>query len=165
MSRVPRVFRIAAQDAFKGFPNLVPKRHAGRWRRPGDVVIYFALSSASAVLEFIAHAEIDSATAAHARPTLWIYDAPPRFKRAALAAETLPDGWERDWDVCQRAAATASGVHAVLVTPSAIAPAENNWVVYPERLSAPFPLIERVTFDLDPRTLEPSRRRRGRPGS
>jgi RES domain-containing protein len=156
-----RLFRVAALDAFA---DTSPKRFEGRWHRAGDRLIYFSLSPSSALNEFVAHAEMDAATLAAATLTIWTYQAPDDLGCDAIDRKALKAGWREDWALCQpQARAWHRAGAAALIVPSAIMPGEDNLIVHPARLAAPFPLRRRETFTPDARLVDPARRRRGRP--
>lgn len=153
--------RVAAREAFG---DTSPKKHEGRWHLPGDRLIYFSLSPSSALNEFVAHAETDAATLAAAKLTMWVYDAPDNLAFDTIARKSLDAGWRGDWALCQPHARRwhRAGPPALKV-PSAIMPAEDNLIVHPARLAAPFPLVRKEVFTPDPRLIDPTRRRAGKP--
>ncbi|MBI1187513.1 MAG: RES domain-containing protein [Alphaproteobacteria bacterium] len=156
-----QLFRVAAADAFA---DSSPKTFEGRWHLPGDRVIYFSLSPSSALNEFVAHAEMEAATLAAAKLTLWAYDAPDDLACDVIDPAALPAGWREDWALCQPHARNwhRRGA-AALRAPSAIMPAETNLLVHPARLAAPFKLARKLAFAPDARLIDPKRRRLGKP--
>ena len=151
-------FRIAVADAF---PGQEPKPYAGRWHLPGDVIIYLASTAAGAILERIAHAELDSATLEETVWLLWRYEAPADLQIDELPAP--PNDWQSDWPACQQMTRNwhASGP-AGLWVPSAVAHTEKNLLLRPDRIREPFAVtVER--FRPDRRLINPGLRRFGSP--
>ena len=147
--------RKHAKHAFDG---AGARKYGGRWNSPGTAVVYAAQSQSLAVLEMLVHldgpellehyvfmpVEIDESLVQNIEiqklPRNWqAYPAPKRLS-------AIGDEWLR----------AASSV--VLQVPSALLPAENNFLLNPNhpdfhKLASGDP----VSFQFDPRMTKPSR--------
>jgi RES domain-containing protein len=143
------VKRKHARTAFTGEG---ARRYGGRWNTAGSSVVYTAESQSLAALEMVIHLDssdllehyllfevgIDGSlvtTIAPAElPKNWRADPPPRRVRA------IGDAW------------VTAGTSAVLQVPSAILPAEHNFLLNPHHPDFPRLLIGHgVPFRFDPR--------------
>lgn len=143
--------RKLARTAFTG---IGARLYGGRWNSPGTAVIYLAQSQALAALEMLVHLEaadalrhyqvcavtfpetlvqrVDPATL----PTTWRRDPPPR------KLQRLGDAW------------VAAAGSAILQVPSAVVPAESNFLLNPAHPDFPRVTIARPQpFRFDRRLL------------
>ena len=117
-----------ARTAFSG---LGARLYGGRWNSPGTAVVYLSQSQSLAALEILVHLEMADA--------LRHYQAcPVTFDDALVTAinpATLPKTWRKDPPprALQKLgdAWAAAGTSAVLAVPSAIVPAERNYLLNP----------------------------------
>ncbi|MGH9434596.1 MAG: RES family NAD+ phosphorylase [Terriglobia bacterium] len=147
------VKRKLAKTAFSGEG---ARRYGGRWNSPGVAMIYTAESQSLAALEIVVHleavelldeyvvfeVEMDERMIARVEwaqlPRRWRADPPPAGLRA------LGDSW------------VASGTSAALQVPSAMVPAEHNFLLNPRHPDFSKLRVGRaVRFLFDPRLAKP----------
>lgn len=158
------LFRVGEVEAFRSHQ---PKLNDGRWHLADDTLIYFAESPASATLEALVHAEIDSVQLAQLIVwTMREYRAPNSLGVDVLNVSQLSSDWRTDWAICQSAVRfwhESPEAAPALRVPSALAPGEFNLLVQPARLKRRFNLVSSTSFVPDARLLDPARRRFGTP--
>jgi RES domain-containing protein len=127
---VYRVLRKAfARDPFDGEGAF---RYGGRWSSPGTRLVYTSEHQSLAMLEYFVHVDADDPP-----PELVLASAeiPSVISREEITIENLPGNWRET----PAPAALAGfgddfvrcGAHAILVVPSALSPAEKNWLLNP----------------------------------
>jgi RES domain-containing protein len=147
-----RLWRISNHADLSGEGGL---RASGRWHSKGRGVVYLADHPASALIEVLAHLEIDVEDFP-ADYQLLAVDAPDDIAVTALDAASLPTDWRAqtlltrtrgdDW-------LRANG-SALLRVPSAIVPAASNYLLNPAHPDAQRLVIaETVRAAFDPRLL------------
>ena len=152
-----RAWRIVkAKHAATAFSGDGAKRYGGRWNTPGGAVVYVAGSMSLAMLEMLVHLqaqellkryvlfevafdeELVTGIAPRDLPKSWRKNPPPR------AAQRLGDAW------------LAGEVSAVLRVPSAVAPAEWNYLLNPaHRDFARITIGSKQPARFDPRLIKP----------
>jgi RES domain-containing protein len=142
---------VVASEAESAFSGSEAQERGGRWSAPGACVVYAASSLPLAALEALVHLELHElrrrfvAVAARVPARLALttcVEPPPRWNQRPPSAASRGVGmrWLR------------SGKSAVLSVPSAVVPAERNFLLAPEH--ADFARIEvfaPVPFRFDPR--------------
>jgi RES domain-containing protein len=107
-------------------------RFGGRWSSAGVRLAYTAEHLSLAMIEYFVHIDADDAPRDLVVVTA---EVPAGVLRVAVAAKQLPANWRRSPAPPSLAAIgdafAASGRAAILVVPSALAPAESNWLVNP----------------------------------
>ena len=108
-------------------------RFGGRWSSTGTRIAYTAEHLSLAMLEYFIHIEADDpprdlvAVAA---------EIPDSVSRHPLAARALPANWRESPAPAELAAIgdrfVAERKFAILIVPSALAPAEANWLINPQ---------------------------------
>jgi RES domain-containing protein len=147
-----RLWRISSHADLSGEGGL---RTDGRWHSKGRRVVYLADHPASALIEVLAHLEIDVEDFP-AEYQLLAVDAPDDIAVTALDAASLPADW-RTQTLLTRARGDdwlRASASALLRVPSAIVPAASNYLLNPAHSDArllSFAEIVRATFD--PRLL------------
>ena len=141
---MPSGFRIAkARHAMDAFDGDGARRYGGRWNSPGTPLVYTSATRALAVLELLAtyvliEATFDAALVERLEPVRL-----PRNWRAFPSRASLQEIGDR-WAAERRS--------AVLEVPSAVVPAESNFLLNP--LHRDFPKIAvggSSRFEFDPR--------------
>ena len=130
-------------------------RYGGRWSAPGTRIAYTAEHLSLAMIEYLVHLDPN-----HRPNDLVLARArvPGNLRKLQLRAAELPSGW-RDYPALESLALIGekfvrSGEAAVLILPSAVAPAENNWLLNPQH-----PHFQKIEleptepFHYDPRLL------------
>ncbi len=128
--RLYRVLRNAyARNAFDGEGAF---RFGGRWSSPGVRLVYTSEHQSLAMLEYFVHLDADDPPP---DLILAIADIPNDLALKWITASELPATWR------QTPASpsltkfgdefVSRGEHVALVVPSALAPAENNWLLNP----------------------------------
>ena len=155
-----RVWRLTTRKwAGMAFDGEGARRHGGRWNRKGVPVVYTAGSQALALLEMLVQDE-----PLRARYVVIAADLPEDLAIERVRPADLPADWpspgqrEALRDICGRW--LARGRSAVLAVPSAVVPAETNYLLNPVhaefrriRIGQPEP------FDTDLRLLDRTRAR------
>jgi RES domain-containing protein len=127
---VYRLARLAfAANAFDGEGSY---RFGGRWSSPGTRVVYTGEHLSLAMLEYLAHLDPnrlpDDLVLAQA-------EIPDSIHRIRVRTKDLRAAWARYPALAELANVgdrfVAEGRAAVLIVPSALAPAESNWLLNP----------------------------------
>jgi RES domain-containing protein len=147
-----RLWRISIHADLSGEGGL---RAAGRWHSKGRRVVYLADHPASALIEVLAHLEIDVEDFPTDYQLLGV-DVPDDITVTALDAASLPADW-RAQTLLTRARGDdwlrGSGT-ALLRVPSAIVPAASNYLLNPAHADAQrLAIAEIVRAAFDPRLL------------
>jgi RES domain-containing protein len=107
-------------------------RYGGRWSASGIRIAYTAEHLSLAMIEYLVHLDPN-----HPPNDLLVARArvPEDLPRLQLRADELPSGW-KDYPAPESLALIGEkfvrdGEAAVLILPSALAPAENNWLLNP----------------------------------
>jgi len=142
-----------AQPGESAFTGEGARLYGGRWNRKGTPMVYTAGSQSLAVLEMLAQDE-----PLRARYVMIPASLPNNLKIERMEATELPAGWR---SLAAREQTQAIGTawarrrsSAVLAVPSAIIPAEYNYLLNP--LHPSFAIIgigEPQDFVIDPRLL------------
>ncbi|MBI3697503.1 MAG: RES family NAD+ phosphorylase [Acidobacteria bacterium] len=155
-----RVWRICperyAEEAFSGAGGL---RHGARWHPKGTRVVYTSQSLSLAALEFFVNLDV---AAAGVPLVAMSAEIPGEVKVLLIRPEDLPAGW-RSYPAREALQAigsrwVATGHFAVLSVPSALIPAERNYLLNPLH-----PRFRRIViskpepFAFDPRIWKPGR--------
>jgi RES domain-containing protein len=130
LSRIYRILRRAYARA--PFDGEGAYRYGGRWSSPGTRLAYASEHQSLAMLEYFVHLDkedppLDLVLAIAdvpddlARQRVEIRDIPANWREAAAPPELARLGDE----FAQR------GEYCVLIVPSVLAPAENNWLINP----------------------------------
>ncbi|MEX0781109.1 MAG: RES family NAD+ phosphorylase [Dehalococcoidia bacterium] len=146
----------AAHWAATAFTGDGARRAGGRWNSKGRSVVYTSQSQALALLEQVVHFEPDTAP----RPFVIIAVGLPDDLVESVSLSSLPRFW-RETGSDALAATRSLGDQwlmdrrsAALSVPSAIVPAERNFLLNPEHVDFPSLLLDQAaSFDLDPRLL------------
>ncbi|HVW86866.1 MAG TPA: RES family NAD+ phosphorylase [Bryobacteraceae bacterium] len=149
-----RVFRILLREftrsAYDGEGSYL---FGGRWSSPGTRIVYASEYQSLAMLEYLAHLD-------PGQPmrdlVLACADIPEDVSRTAISVNQLPEGWNApmapEWLARYGDQFIANGASAILIVPSAIVPAECNYLLNPRH-----PDFRRIVlgqpqdFWLDPR--------------
>lgn len=151
MTRVYRILRkpyakrpIDGEGAF---------RYGGRWSSVGTRLAYTAEHLSLAMIEYFIHIDPDDPPRDLVLATAEI---PEGVSRTTLSRRQLPEGWRKSppspelADIGDRFVRERNA--AVLIVPSALAPAESNWLINPEHPEfARIHLRSVDTFEYDPR--------------
>lgn len=128
---MPTLWRITtARFAATAFSGEGARRYGGRWNPPGCEVVYTAQSPALALLELMVQDD-----PLRARYVLIPVTVPPDLQSTRLTTEQLPADWRsmerrpRLQTLGQRW--LAQGSTAILQVPSAVLPAESNFLLNP----------------------------------
>ena len=130
-SRHTRVWRIVKKEwAHAAFDGESARRFGGRWNHPGTPAVYTASHASLAVLELLAHANLDELP-----PSFQLIPADvPTERIPALSIDALPAGWDAPMNTETARAAALSlfdeGGLALRV-PSVVLPIETNIVLNP----------------------------------
>jgi RES domain-containing protein len=149
-----RVWRLCkAEHAATAFSGEGAILYAGRWHHAGTPVIYTAESRSLAVLEQLVH------LSRNRLPPHFVcfgVDVPDELEPAVVPLAELPAGWRRHpapgelRDLGTRWA--ASGASVCLAVPSAVVPAERNFLLNPRHPDfARLAIGAAEPFDLDER--------------
>lgn len=147
-----RLWRISNHADLSGEGGL---RASGRWHSKGRRVVYLADHPASALIEVLAHLEIDVEDFP-ADYQLLAIDAPDGIAVTALDAASLPPDW-RAQTLLTRARGDdwlRGGASALLCVPCAIVPSASNYLLNPAHADATrLSIAEIVRAPFDPRLL------------
>jgi RES domain-containing protein len=124
-----RLWRISNHASLSGDGGL----HAsGRWHSRGRRVVYLADHPASALLEVIAHLEIDAEDLPTHYQLLGI-EVPDDMEVTAVAESELPEGWREQITLTRMRGDEwlGAGASALLRVPSAIVPEAVNYLLNP----------------------------------
>lgn len=150
---------VAARHAERPMDGEGARLYGGRWNHPGVPVVYTSATLSLAALELFVHVDAEDA------PEDWVAvpaELPVGFGVEVTRAEELPEGW-RSYPAPEElkdlgTAWARSRRTALLQVPSAVIPAESNYLINPLH-----PQMSRVTlgksapFAFD-RRLTPQRR-------
>ncbi|MBS1858900.1 MAG: RES family NAD+ phosphorylase [Acidobacteria bacterium] len=128
-------------------------RFGGRWSSAGTRLAYTAEHLSLAMIEYFIHVEAGEAPRDLVVATVEVPDA---VSRIALTERQLPRGWRRNPATPELAAVgdgfVREGKAAVLTVPSALAPAECNWLINPQHPEfARIRVVSVETFEYDSR--------------
>ena len=156
-----RVWRLARR-AYPALDGKGAQRTGGRWNSPGHPAVYTASRLSLAALELLVHLDPDTIPD---DLTAFEIEVPESVAVEALNLDLLPPDWRSlpDHPACRSAGDEwlSSQRTAVLAVPSAIVPAELNYLINPRhRDSKSIKAIGFERFSLDPRLLRPGRSRR-----
>jgi RES domain-containing protein len=146
------LWRVSNHPALDGGGGL---RASGRWHTRGRRVVYCAPSPAAALLEVLAHGEIDSEDI----PVTFRYmeiEVPDSATVETVDMGALGPGWQNNLGMTQRLGDEwlRSGRTALLRVPSVIVPATWNVLVNPRHPESTHIRIARVHDQpIDPRLL------------
>ncbi|MGC2108614.1 MAG: RES family NAD+ phosphorylase [Candidatus Korobacteraceae bacterium] len=150
MSRVDRVLRKAyARTPFDGEGAL---RYGGRWSSPGIRLSYTSEHQSLAMLEYFVHLDKDDLPA---DLVLAIAEVPTDLMRDQVGVRELPANW-RDAAAPPELSRfgdefVQKGKDCLLLVPSVLAPAENNFLINPAH-----PEYKRIKIlDLEPLRYDP----------
>jgi RES domain-containing protein len=147
-----RLWRISNHADLSGEGGL---RASGRWHSKGRGVVYLADHPASALIEVLAHLEIDVEDFPADYQLLGV-DCPDDIAVTPLDGASLPADW-RTQTLLTRARGDdwlRGGATALLRVPSAIVPAASNYLLNPAHIDAKrFAIAETVRAAFDPRLL------------
>lgn len=145
---------VKSRYASTAFDGEGARLHGGRWNSPGIVVAYASDSRALAVLEVLVHLQRSDILGSYSLASLHFAEE----LMGEMETSTLPAGWRRfppspeaqalgdRWVTEQRS--------AVLRVPSAIVPAEHNFLVNPAHREFAQVVVEPPEpFELDVRLL------------
>jgi RES domain-containing protein len=108
-------------------------RFGGRWSSAGTRLAYTAEHLSLAMIEYFIHVDAEEAPRDLVVATV---EVPGEVSRAVLAEKQLPRGWRRNPPPPELAGVgdrfVRDGKAAVLIVPSALAPAESNWLINPQ---------------------------------
>jgi RES domain-containing protein len=153
LTRVYRILRRAY--AHKPFDGEGAYRFGGRWSSPGTRLAYAGEHLSLAMIEYFVHIDPEDPPKDLVLVTAEI---PDRVSRVPYSRKKLPAGWRRTPpppELAQIGDEFARNRRtAILIVPSALAPAESNWLInprHPEFAKIRVHLPER--FQYDPRFL------------
>jgi len=131
LTRVYRVLRKKFADA--PFDGEGAFRYGGRWSSPGIRLSYTSEHQSLALLEYFVHVDQDDPPSDLVLATAEI---PEDLHRSRIDVSRLPANWRDPVAPPQLAQVGDEFVrrreHCVLLVPSAIVPAEFNWLVNPD---------------------------------
>jgi RES domain-containing protein len=152
-----RVYRILRrQFSKKPLDGEGAYRFGGRWSSAGVRLAYTAEHLSLAVLEYFVHIDADDAP----RDLVAVAaDIPASVSRIKVAEKRLPADWRRSPAPPSLAAIgdgfVSAGRAAILIVPSALAPAESNWLNNPGHPDmAKIRVRPSETFRYDPRFFQ-----------
>jgi len=128
-----RVYRILRRPYAKNsLDGEGAYRFGGRWSSAGVRLAYPAEHLSLAMIEYFAHVDAEDAP----RDLVAVAaDIPAGVSRIAISEKRLPANWRRSPAPPALAAIgddfAGGGRAAILIVPSALAPAESNWLVNP----------------------------------
>ena len=113
-------------------------RFGGRWSSAGTRLAYTSEHLSLAIIEYFVHIDADDPPNDLVVVTA---EVPDGVSRAALSPKQLPSNW-RGTPAPPELAAIGDGFvrdrrRAVLIVPSALAPAESNWLINPQHTDFP----------------------------
>jgi RES domain-containing protein len=107
-------------------------RFGGRWSSPGTRLAYAAEHLSLAMIEYFVHVDPDDPP--HDL-VLAVAEIPDSVSRVSISLKRLPANWRRTPAPPALAVLGDTFAHdlraAVLIVPSALAPAESNWLINP----------------------------------
>jgi len=147
--------RKYARQAFDG---AGARKYGGRWNSPGAAVVYVAQSQSLAVLEMLVHLDGPELLERYVLIPVEIDDSLVE----AIEIQKLPRNWQA-YPASKRLSAIGdewlrAGGSVVLKVPSALLPAESNFLLNPNHSDFhKLGIGEPVSFQFDPRMTKPSR--------
>jgi len=149
-----RVYRILRESySKKPLDGAGAYRFGGRWSSPGIRLAYTAEHLSLAMVEYFVHIDADDLPKDLVLVTAEI---PDGVSRTSISAKQLPANWRQSPAPAELAQIgdgfVREGSAAILIVPSALAPAESNWLINPQH-----PEFSRVrvlppeSFRYDPR--------------
>lgn len=131
MSRIYRILRRAfARAPFNGEGAY---RYGGRWSSPGTRLAYTSEHQSLAMLEYFVHLDKEDSPL---DLVLAVADVPGDLATERVDVRSLPANWREAAAPPELARLGETfaqrGEHGVLIVPSVLAPAENNWLINPE---------------------------------
>jgi len=149
-----RVYRILRESySKKPLDGEGAYRFGGRWSSPGIRLAYTAEHLSLAMVEYFVHIDADDLPKDLVLVTAEI---PDGVSRTSISAKQLPANWRQSPAPAELAQIgdgfVREGSAAILIVPSALAPAESNWLINPQH-----PEFSRVrvlppeSFRYDPR--------------
>ena len=154
MTRVYRILRKAyARRPFDGEGTY---RFGGRWSSPGTRLVYTAEHLSLAMIEYFVHIDPDDPPKDLMLVTA---DIPDRVSRVSYPPRRLPVSWRQTPAPPALAEIGDSFAEnhrtAILIVPSALAPAESNWLINPRHPDfAKIRVHPPKRFRYDPRFLD-----------
>ena len=156
MTKVYRILRrIYAKKPLDGEGSF---RFGGRWSSPGTRVAYLAEHLSLAMIEYFVHIDPESLPKDLVLVTAQV---PDTISRSSISPKRLPANWRSNpappslaniGDTFVREARTA-----ILMVPSALAPAESNWLINPAHPHAAKITVQAAQkFRYDPRFFNES---------
>ncbi len=130
MTRVYRILR--KRFAKRPLDGEGAYRFGGRWSSPGTRLAYTAEHMSLAMIEYFVHIDPE-----HAPRDLVLVaaDIPDSVSRSSVSLKQLPANWQATPAAPELAAIGDRFVRerrtAILIVPSALAPAESNWLINP----------------------------------
>lgn len=123
---------VAARHAERPMDGEGARLYGGRWNHPGVPVVYTSATLSLAALELFVHVDAEDA------PEDWVAvpaELPVGFDVEVIRAEELPEGW-RSYPAPEvlkdlGTGWARSGKTAALQVPSAVIPAEPNYLLNP----------------------------------
>src|SRR4051812_36129430 len=124
-----RLWRISNHASLSGDGGLYA---AGRWHSRGRRIVYLADHPASALIEVMAHLEIDAEDLPTHYQLLGI-EVPDDIATIIIAEIELPNGWREQISLTRVCGDDwlRTGATALLRVPSAIVPEANNYLLNP----------------------------------
>ena len=131
MSRVYRILRRAYARA--PFDGEGAYRYGGRWSSPGTRLSYTSEHQSLAMLEYFVHLDKEDPPV---DLVLAVADVPDDLARERVDVRNMPVNWRESAAPPELARLgdefAQRGEHCVLIVPSVLAPAENNWLINPQ---------------------------------
>jgi RES domain-containing protein len=131
------------------------RRYGGRWNRKGQAAVYTAATQSLAALEVLVHVDTDLVVN---DSVVFAVDIPDDVAIERMLLTELPPDWREEYPplACQTLGGVwlEQGRSVVLAVPSAIIPAETNYLLNPEHSDFDRLIIQPPTpFKFDPRLL------------
>ncbi len=149
-----RVYRIL-REAYSRRPldGEGAYRFGGRWSSPGIRLAYTAEHLSLAMVEYFVHIDADDLPS---DLTLVTAEIPDGVSRTSILAKQLPANWRQNPAPAELAQIgdrfVREGSAAILIVPSALAPAESNWLINPRHLEfSKIRIHSPESFRYDPR--------------
>lgn len=151
-----RLWRISNHADLSGRGGLIAD---GRWHRVGVPVVYAADHPATAMLETLAHLDVERVPAEY---RLIGIDVPDGVSVHRVLPSGLPSGWRENLEATQSIGADllARAEHLILLVPTVLVPAAWNALLNPAHVEArEFTIAEVIRGVFDPRLIRfpPSR--------
>ena len=151
MTRVYRILRKPyAKEPLNGEGAY---RFGGRWSSTGTRIAYTAEHMSLAMIEYFIHIDPDEPPRGLVVVTA---EVPDDLSRTTITTEELPPHWRQSPSPPELARIgdrfVREGRAALLIVPSAISPAESNWLINPRHREFPNIRVRAVEpFNYDPR--------------